>query len=55
MTRCVQEPTMPCALCAATATVDQVRRTALGYRTCRCGHCRRVFHECTGTPDNHLQ
>ncbi len=46
---------MPCPQCVATATVEQPRRTALGYRTFRCGHCRRIFNERTGTPYNHLQ
>ncbi len=46
---------MPCPYCAATATAEQPRRTALGYRTFRCRACRRVFNECTGTPYNHLQ
>jgi len=46
---------VPCPQCAATETVAQPRRTALGYRTFRCGHCRRIFNERTGTPDNHLQ
>ena len=46
---------MPCPHCAATATVEQPRRTALGYRTFRCRACRRTFNERTGTPYNHLQ
>ncbi len=46
---------MPCPHCAATATVKQPRRTALGYRTFRCGRCRRISNERTGTPYNHLQ
>ena len=46
---------MPCPHCAANVTVKQRRRTALGYRTFRCGHCRRVCNERTGTPDDHLQ
>ncbi len=46
---------MPCPHCAATATAEQPRRTALGYRTFRCCACRRVFNERTGTPYNHLQ
>ncbi len=46
---------MPCPHCAATATVEQPRRTALGYRTFRCPGCRRVGNERTGTPYNHLQ
>ncbi len=46
---------MPCPHCAATATAEQPRRTALGYRTFRCRACRRVFNERTGTPFNHLQ
>ncbi len=46
---------MPCPCCAATATTAQPRRTALGYRTFRCDHCRRIFNERTGTPYNHLQ
>jgi len=46
---------VPCPHCAATATVEQPRRTALGYRTFRCPACRRVCNERTGTPFNHLQ
>ncbi len=46
---------MPCPHCAATATVEQPCRTALGYRTFRCGRCRRICNERTGTPDNHRQ
>ena len=39
----------------ATATVEQLRRTTLGYRTSRCPACGRMFNERTGTPYNHLQ
>ena len=46
---------MPCPHCAATATVEQLRRTALGYHTFRCGRCRRIGNERTGSPDNHRQ
>src|SRR6476646_5646930 len=46
---------MPCPCCGATVTAEQPRRTALGYRTFRCGTCRRIFNERTGTPYNHLQ
>ena len=46
---------MPCPHCAATATAEQSRRTALGYRSFRCGRCRRIFNERTGSPYNHLQ
>jgi len=46
---------VPCPHCAATATTEQSRRTALGYRTFRCGHCRLIFNERTGSPYNHLQ
>src|SRR4051794_17048339 len=46
---------MPCPHCAATATTAQARRTALGYRTFRCGRCRRICNERTGSPYNHLQ
>jgi len=46
---------MPCPQCAATATVEQPRRTALGYRTFRCGRCHRICNERTGTPFNHVQ
>jgi putative transposase len=45
---------VPCPHCAA-ATVEQRRRTALGYRTFRCPACGRVCNERTGTPYNHLQ
>ena len=46
---------MPCLHFAEAETVEQPRRTALGYRTFRCGRCRRVFNERTGTSFNHLQ
>ncbi len=46
---------MPCPHCAAPDTAQQSRRTALGYRTFRCGRCHRIFNERTGTPYNHLQ
>jgi putative transposase len=46
---------MPCPYCATTATAEQSRRTALGYRTFRCPACRRLFNERTGTPYNHVQ
>lgn len=46
---------MLCSHYAATATVEQLRRTALGYRTFRCPACRQIFNERTGTPLNHLQ
>ncbi len=46
---------MSCPPCAATATTVQSRRTALGYRTFRCGRCRRTFNERTGSPYTHLQ
>ena len=46
---------MPCPHCAATSIVEQLRRTALGYRTFRCRSCRRIFNERTGTPYNHRQ
>jgi transposase-like protein len=51
----VKEVRVPCPHCAATATAEQSRRTALGYRTFRCRACRRAFNERTGTPYNHLQ
>jgi putative transposase len=51
----VKELPVPCPHCAATATTEQPRRTALGYRTFRCRTCRRAFNERTGTPNNHLQ
>jgi putative transposase len=46
---------VPCPHCAVTTTVEQPRRTALGYRTFRCSACRRLFNERTGTPFNHVQ
>ncbi len=46
---------MPCPHCAAPATVEQRRRTALGSRTFRCPACRRIGNERTGTPDNYRQ
>jgi putative transposase len=51
----VKEVLVPCPHCAAIATIAQVRRTTLGYRTFRCQSCRRIFNEGTGTPYNHLQ
>jgi len=51
----MKELLVPCPHCAATATAEQPRRTALGYRTFRCRACRRAFNERTGTPYNHLQ
>jgi len=45
---------VPCPCCAATATAEEPRRTALGYRTLRCRRCRRIFNERTGTSFNHL-
>ena len=39
--------------CAAAATVEQLRRTALGYRTFRCRRCRRICNERTGPPYIH--
>ena len=44
---------MPCPYCAATATTERPRRTALGERTFRCRACRRMFNERTGTSFNH--
>src|SRR5688572_23458012 len=41
--------------CAEPEVAEQPRRTALGYRTFRCGRCRRLFNERTGTPYNYLQ
>jgi putative transposase len=46
---------MPCPHCAVTTTAEQLKRTALGYRTFRCAHCRRTFNERTGTPFNQVQ
>ncbi len=46
---------MPCPHCATTATTEQPRRTALGYRTFHCRTCRRMFNERTATAFNHLQ
>jgi putative transposase len=51
----VQEEPVPCPRCAASVTIEQSRRTALGYRPFRCPACRRVCNERTGTPCNHLQ
>ena len=48
--RCVKEPPVLCPHCAATTTIEQPRRTALGYRTFRCPACRRSSNERTGTP-----
>lgn len=46
---------MPCPHCAATATTEQSRRTALDYPTFRCRACGRLYNERTGTPYNYLQ
>ncbi len=46
---------MPCPHCPATATTEQPRPTALGYRTFRCSRCRRVCNERTSTACNHRQ
>ena len=46
---------MPCPHCASPATQQQLRNTALGYRTFRCAACRRRFNERTGTPCNFLE
>jgi len=43
-----------CPCCAATTTVEQPRRTALGHRTFRCRACCRTFNERTGTSFNDL-
>jgi len=51
----VKELPVPCPHCAATATTEQPRRTALGYRTFHCRTCRRIFNERTRTAFNHLQ
>ena len=55
MERCVKELPVLCPHCVATATVEQHRCTALGYRTFRCRACRRIFNERTGTPFNQVQ
>src|ERR671933_1263884 len=46
---------MPCPHCASPATQQQLRNTALGYRTFRCAACRRRFNERSGTPFNLLE
>ena len=46
---------MRCPHGDATATVEQLRRTTLGYRTFRCPACGRMCNERTGTPSNRLQ
>jgi len=51
----VKERVMPCPHCPATETTEQSRPIALGYRTFRCGRCRRVCNERTGTAFNHRQ
>jgi putative transposase len=51
----VNELDVPCPHCAASAAIEQRRRTAFGYRTFRCRVCKRIFNERTGTPYNHLQ
>jgi putative transposase len=51
----VKEVPVPCPHCAATTTVEQSRRTTVGYRTFRCCRCRRTCNERTGTAFNHLQ
>lgn len=46
---------MPYPHCAEAEMVEQPHRTAHGYRPFRCGGCRRVCNERTGTHDNYLQ
>jgi len=49
----MKERPRPCPHCAATAIVEQLRRTARGYRPFRCGRCRRSGNKRAGSPDNH--
>jgi len=53
--RCVKELPVLCPHCVTTATAEQPRRTALGYRTFRCHGCRRSCNERTGTAFNQVQ
>jgi putative transposase len=46
---------VPCPRCAAAATAERTKRTALGYRTSGCHPCRRTCNERTGTPFNGLE
>lgn len=46
---------MNCSYCLSSATKEQQKKTALGYRTFRCSACRRIFNERTGTPFNFLE
>jgi putative transposase len=45
---------MPCPHCQFIVTQERAARTQLGYRTFRCGSCKRTFNERSGTPFNHL-
>src|SRR5688500_14988122 len=45
---------MACPYCHATQTSPRRQTTSLGYRTFRCGSCRRALNERTGTPFNFL-
>jgi len=46
---------VPCPHCAATATTEQARSTALGYPTFRCRAYSRLCNERTGAHYNYLQ
>jgi putative transposase len=46
---------MNCPDCLSTATKEQKKKTAQGYRTFRCSSCRRIFNERTDTPFNYLE
>jgi len=50
----VKELPVPCPYCAATATAEEPRRTALGYCPFRCRRCRRICNERTGTSFNRV-
>jgi putative transposase len=46
---------MNCPDCLSTATKEQKKKTALGYRAFRCSICQHAFNERSGTPFNYLE
>jgi putative transposase len=46
---------MNCPDCLSTATKEQKKKTALGYRAFRCSICQHAFNERSGTPFNSLE
>src|SRR5215470_10989644 len=50
-----EERSMNCPHCMSAATKEQIKKTALGYRTFRCSDCRQTFYERIGPPFNFLE